>query len=340
MAWWSTLLDWIFGPVELEPEILNQSSGGVALLEEPPPAELPRWWEPEGPRITEFPQLARPDLRDVELAAIAAIENILKAPEVDLPHLPQIPQRVLTLLRQDNVNFREVADVISNDQVSAAAVLRRANAADLGARIKTTALQDALTRLGIRALRALMITQSVRHLTVMVGSGKSRGEMLWHESLAAGVVASSYNACFEVCSEDAFLMGLLHDIGKVMVLRACHDAERVAKEHISDDAFEYLCQEYHERLGKALAEHWKLPREIARMIGEHHQPATEDGFGGFRAVLQLTDATVSLLGYSKRQPFDLLELAPAQYLEARSNPKFLETLSGIPSAVEGALGSL
>src|SRR5690349_10441837 len=108
--WWSSILDLVFGPVEVEVVDLDKAwsqACAVAVLEKGETSpDAARWWEPEGETVTQFVKLSAPAQQPVDLAAIAVIEKVLSSPEIELPHLPQIPQQVLTLLRQENVNFK------------------------------------------------------------------------------------------------------------------------------------------------------------------------------------------------------------------------------------------
>src|SRR5262249_41380047 len=150
--------DWLFAPepeYETSPEPSpSPTETAVAVLEAPEDEEPagPAWWEPDGPRIIETPKLKRPAETHSETAAFAALEKMLAASEMELPQLPRVPQQVLMLLRQENVSLDKVGEVISQDPVQAAAILRRANSAALGGRTKATGMNAALTRLGTRGL--------------------------------------------------------------------------------------------------------------------------------------------------------------------------------------------
>jgi HD-like signal output (HDOD) protein len=138
--------------------------------------------------------------------------------------------------------------------------------------------------------------------------------------------------------EDAFLVGLLHDIGKVVVLRCCGEVYQKTNHHISDELFEYLCQEYHELMGEMIAGQWQLPAHVASAIARHHSTESfDDADGRQRALVQITDATLSLLGHTTKYPYDLLSIPAARYLKVGENARFLETLPLIPDVIELSL---
>lgn len=355
MGLWSQVMRWLGSE---EPAGVSTSEcapgGGVAVLE-PPPAggasgveqepgepELP-WWQPQGARVATAPVATKPERIDqpgtVEHEVMRRLEVALSDPELELPHLPHIPQQVLALLRQDKAGMGEIAELISQDQVLAAALLRRANSVACRGTEKVLTLQAAVTRLGMRGIRSMVVSESLKHLTVSLSGGRTRGALLWRESLASGHVMAAFAECFQLLLHEPFLVGLLHDIGKVVVLRACSDAERATGQGVSSDAFEYLCQEYHEMMGEMLAEYWQLPEEISRVIRSHHAPL--EGRGEqleIRAAIQLTDATVALLGYGPSIPYDLLSTPAALRLGAAQNEAIMDVLDGLPETIHSAMG--
>jgi len=345
MGFWQTLVGWLLDEDD------TSSTGGVAVLE--PEADAPgglsadeeesvlSWWQPDGNLMTAPPKADRPDGSDTqEDAVLAQLEQKLGDADIELPHLPQVPQQILNLIRQDNVTMPQIAGLISQDQVLSAAVLRRVNSVAMRGMSEITDLAAAVARLGIRGIRTCMISHSVRNLTISVGAGQSRGQNLWRQSLAAGIIAAKYEECFNVCREDAFLLGLLHDIGSVVVLLAAHEAESASRTPISDATFDYLCQEYHELMGEMLAERWRLPEEISSIITNHQSSLqSHDPFLEARALIQLTEATVSLLGYSQPYPIDLLDTSAAHQLNAADNETFVNLLPKLPEAVEQGINT-
>ncbi len=356
MGLWSSFVHfWYygFGPAEQDDERAD-FGGGTAVLEAPrdwtqdddvgaPREREPlRWWQPAGPCVTAPPRLERPisDARAAahEQAILKSLEATLRDPNIELPRLPHIPEKVLNMLRSNSVSMTDIAAIVSQDQVLSADLLRRANSSAYGGSQKVTALNAALARLGVRGIRSFMIGHSVRHLTLAVGGKKSMGENLWRESLASAFVAGIYADCFNVDTDEAFLLGLLHDIGKVVVLRACAEAERIYSTTVPEQTFAFLCQEYHEMMGEMLSQRWGLPGRIGAVMAKHHGPLDEqDPHASARALIQLTDATISLLGHSAFVPYDLRNLPAVIFLRAAHNAAFHHTLDGLPEAIELAM---
>lgn len=359
MGLWSQVVDYLVGAWIPERDAAAKTTTGTAVLD-PPPKGAARgaeartgstdsapsggsWWQPDGPLVCETPRLRRPGTNDWcdsgALEALSSIESALDDPSLDLPHLPGIPAQVLALVRKPDSSMRDIAGVFSHDQVLSASVLRRANSAALRGTSPVTALDAALARLGLRGIKSFVISESVKQITVSMGGAGSRGSALWRESLASGFVLAICADGLGVTFEDAFITGLLHDIGRVVVLRACHDASRRGLAAVPDDMFDYLCQEHHERMGARLADHWHLPADVGAIISSHHAPlSADDSLVNQRAVVQLTDALVSLLGYGRFVPYDLLGLPAVPHFGAAEKPAFHQLLQSLPETIQMAMG--
>jgi putative nucleotidyltransferase with HDIG domain len=243
----------------------------------------------------------------------------------------------LLLTRDQRSSMPDIARLVSQDQVLSADLLRRANSAAYGGSSKVTALNAALARLGMRGIRSFMISQSVKQITLSIGGnkGKSRGESLWHQSLASAYIMAGLADYFKINNEDAFLVGLLHDIGKVVVLRCCHDAEQAVGRPVSDRLFAYICQEYHELMGEMIADRWQLPPEVGQVLARHHGPLdNDDPQAVLKGMVQMTDAILCLLDYAPAVNYDLLQMPAAQFLQVEDRDDFLETLALLPEMVE------
>lgn len=357
MPFWATISSWmnsVFPPevVQDQSRDTNQFSDHENKITEQasdesyelPPTDESVWWKPQEQLVTQEPRLPKPSTTNDHISEkklLSSLEASLNDPNIDLPRLPLVAEQVLTLTRNPNCSMRQIAQLTCQDQVLSAGLLRQANSVAYGGLHKITALDGALTRLGMRGIRSAMIRESVKNLTITTSGAALRGKQLWEQSLASASVMAIYADCFSTNTDDAFMIGLLHDIGKVVVLRSCSEVGRTTTTQISDEIFEYYCQEFHEMMGEMLADLWHLPTEIATAIAQHHGPLqSDDQLLTHKALVQLTDVTVSILGYGPAVNYDLLETPAAIHLGAPDNQAFLESLEVIPEAVELSLRDL
>jgi len=260
--------------------------------------------------------------------------------DLHMPPLPHVVERVLSKLRDSKCSLSQVADIIAEDQVVAAGVLRIANSPLYRGLNRITALRPAVARLGTRALQTLMMHESVRSTMFRdVGTYREYANLLWRCSLAGACVMREISQFTNVEAEDAFLIGLLHDIGNVIVLRIAHGHRKFSNYELDIDTFDYLCGETHQEFGELVADAWKLPENLKDLIANHHAyPPEDDKHRVARLMLQVTDMSCSLMGYAPYQLFDLLNSRPVQDLGLDARPGFTKMLGNLPALIEEVVG--
>jgi HD-like signal output (HDOD) protein len=322
MGFW----DWIFGKLTTDETVSptrhqqtsssegQASEGAVAVLEAPEEPSDNRetsgrqWWNPEEPTLTELTPLARPELT----VEARALENLLVSHfdghNLTLPPLLQVAERIRPKLSDRNCDFGKIASELGEDQVIAAAVLRMANSPLYRGLNKITALRPAVSRLGTRALRTLLMHESLR-AAMFQGKGSNRelAKYIWQRSLAGSYVMRSLSKFTRTDPENAFLIGLLHDIGNVIVLRIICEEQSRMRCDVDLNTFNYLCFECHQEFGELIADSWSLPQDLKAIIVDHHTyPEADDPLRRMRLQLLLTDMICSLLGYSPYQTLMML----------------------------------
>lgn len=195
--------------------------------------------------------------------------------------LPSLPQTLVQLIDACNDPERDIASVgliVSRDAPLAARVLQLANSAFLGARSSFTDIGQAVIYLGMDTLRNLAISISVHDAfsTSQSNTGLNLEEF-WFHSLFCAVIAkelaerSGYNN-----PSEAYLAGLLHDIGKCLLNSSFPD---IFPETRGKTVEEILATEKklfgmsHAEAGADLVRHWHLEDRIADSIHTHHDPA-------------------------------------------------------------------
>jgi HD-like signal output (HDOD) protein len=236
-----------------------------------------------------------------------------------------------------------VAGDISEDQVIAAAVLRMANSPLYRGLDRINGLSQAVVRLGGNAIRTLMLQQSLRAVAFQSHGGYAYAEMLWTRAMAAGCIARGLGPFAGIDEESAFLMGLLHDIGGVIVVRAAHSQRQIAGYDVPEGDFEYLCHQCHQEFGELIAENWQLPDDLKSIITDHHRyPEPDDPLRSSRLLMMLTDMITSMMGYAP-QPvtggYDLINSRPVLDLGLADNPQFRQYLDELPDRLEESVHS-
>lgn len=294
------------------------------------------WWMVGDDAPTEPQEMERPDLS----TEARAFENLLishfDGHDLEVPPLPRVPQAVLRRLRDRDCDFNLVARDISEDQVIAAAVLRTANSPLYRGMNKITQIPAAVTRLGKNALRTLMMHESL-HASVFQSKGVNRelAELIWSRAEVSAWIMRAIAKHVQLDPEDAFLIGLLHDIGNVMVLRLASRARPSVHYAVDAATFEYLCRESHQEFGELIADAWKLPPRLASLIANHHSfPKDNDPYRTERLALILADMIAAMLGWAPPATYNLLQSRPATELGLADKPDFADWLTQLPDEIE------
>lgn len=298
------------------------------------------WWKPVEGAFTEPAPLTRPNLSEAGLALEEKLESFLADQDLQLPQLPLAADRVVRCLRNPHFDTKAVAHEIKNDQAIAAATLRAANSAFYGAGEPVTKLPAAVVRLGAAALRSLMMRESMR--TAMLyskGPDQELAVALWNRSSASACIMSGLSRLTGLDPEEGCMMGLLHDIGSLVVLRGVVELKSTTDQDVSPKEFEYVCHAYHERFGRAIAQAWRLPSKLESLIADHHAPPQpDDPFRVERLSLELTDMIASMLGYSPPVPYDLLASRAATELGLSDSSKLRKFLDQLPAKITADAG--
>ncbi len=271
-----------------------------------------------------------------------SVELILS--QIDsLPTLPAAATQLLALTGDDTASLRQVVQLIESDQSLSARLLALANRASVGGKAGT--VERAVVMLGFRTVRCLVLSMQIfetfAHKIEPAPSQLDRAG-LWKHCLAVGCAArllaeeanqtQPNTSKRSINPEEAFVCGLLHDIGKV-ALNACfprsHDRAIAAAEASRGciaDAERQVFGIDHALAGRRLAARWKLPTMIGECIWlHHHTPASTPGRienPHLVHVVQLADRLVRQMriGYSGNYTFDepLEKLAEAIGLSAKA----------------------
>jgi putative nucleotidyltransferase with HDIG domain len=175
----------------------------------------------------------------------------------DLPTLPVVAQKVLSLAEDDAAEMEKLADIISRDQALAARVLSLANSAYYGHRAKISTIQRAMVVIGMNMLK--QISLSVIVCGTVGRGGRDRAEF-WKHSLGTATASSIIAKRAGIKDADVcFMAGLLHDVGKIIL--ETHFPNEIELDHAE--------------VGGWMAERWQLPSALVQAIANHHSLSPE-----------------------------------------------------------------
>lgn len=190
-----------------------------------------------------------------------------------LPVFPAVAYRAITLLDNIEVNFDDVEALISTDQTLATHILRAANSALLNSATRIKTVRHAVTRIGLETARQIVSAASLR---TMFASKHSQA--LWNHSLeVAEGAANLASRSGLVGREEAFLAGLVHDIGKLVILNL-PTSSLACRKRLTESGCPGLIVERvilsasHAAIGAGLLRQWRFAESITECAKNHHTP--------------------------------------------------------------------
>ena len=306
----------------LRPESPTRRSGGVVERDEPV-TEVLLTSAIETLLGVDFSKLPAPvPLSDeAETLAQRVVAYFKKRPPA-LDAFPQSSMRVLQLVAEPNITYRQLGAIIGRDPAMSAEVIRVSNSAFYCGVQKIHSISDAMSRVGMQEIaRIVGIIASRSLFDTRIASERSlfaaAAAQIRHQSIATAIVASGLSLELRDGQSDrAFTGGILHDIGKSLALRSL--AGLVLDEGLKIDAgdpkiFEVV-ERVHVEVGLLAHETWKLPPCLCLMAQLHHERGADVesrlGRVDFHAV-RLTSA----LGLFRNAP-ELHLQAPCEILES------------------------
>lgn len=231
--------------------------------------------------------------------------------EIDaLPTLSAVAVRLLAATSDDESTAAEVTALIAQDPALSAMLLKLAGRADLGVRRDRLTVHQAVTLLGFRAVRNLVLTTHI-HAALPSDDAEASSDTLrrdlWRHALAVACVAEelALRQPGTPWRGDAFLAGLLHDIGKIALEAAFPKSYARVVERVRQrrqgvcEAEQEVFGLDHTLAGKRLATRWKLPAALVETVWLHHFSADQlpaaQRFASLIALVHVADGWVRQL---------------------------------------------
>lgn len=228
-----------------------------------------------------------------------SIEKIISA---NLPPLPGSVFRILELLRDINVSTYALSTAVGYDPLLAARLLRLANSSLYSRQKNITTIQRAIEVIGTKALYdAVMLGVAANTFSKEIECSEA-GRAVWEHSLAVGLLARELTDTVHMRGrENAFICGLLHDIGKFVLLKSDSDLfKRLAEMKEANEMIEseeIFFGVNHTEVGALLVRRWSLPDVISSVILNHHQPSKANQAVFMAHIINVADTIAEANGY-------------------------------------------
>ena len=232
----------------------------------------------------------------------------------NLPPLPEVTRRLLGILGDENASASDVSKILSSDQTLAGKVLKIVNSSFYGVQQEVKTISRAVVILGFAGVRKLaMGIGSVEALRKM-GEELDMADF-WEHAMANAVGAQSLALVgkVRVDPEEAFVAGLMHDIGSYVLAAAVPDAYAPI---LAENGPDRLTREFeatgfnHVQIGQGLLQFWELPEAFADAARNHHDlKVCTSGEQHLTTLVALADVLACVHGSPYEQPVGESELS-------------------------------
>lgn len=215
----------------------------------------------------------------------------------DLPTLPTVFLKVMRMMRSSDTPISEIAKVVESDPAISMKILKLVNSSFYGLSRTVESVQQSIVLLGFSTLKNIIVSVSIFKA---VGSEESESDFdrraFWQHSIGCGCFARFLEKRLEKGNtEEAFISGIIHDIGKIVLDRYYRDDLNAVLRAVRQDNISFYQAEReilgtsHTEIGSFLADYWHVPAKFVEVIARHHTFDPESENADITAIVHLAD---------------------------------------------------
>ena len=263
------------------------------------------------------------------------VDSIIQS-VTSLRPMPSNITRILKEIENPEITIEVLVGLISLDQALAALVLQLSNSVSLGYTRQCSTLYESIMYIGLKRLKTILLTSSATGMMDRSLSGYRLGAgELWHHSLVTGVASEWLAQALRYPNpEEAYVSGLLHDIGKLLLdqfVLSNYQTITDAVQHYKLELWQVeqkLIGIDHATVGGLIAERWNYPLILVDAIRYHHTPAMARKNQQLPAIVNLANAfaqdyTLSNSGLFSfgihPESYGILRISPEEVVKLRAD---------------------
>jgi len=220
-----------------------------------------------------------------------------------LPTLPTVAMEINQLLQDENAPIEKLVDMLEKDQSMVLKILRLVNSSFYGFRSKISDLRHAVTLMGYSTVQHAVVTVAViDSLNAETDLKDFDITRFWTHSLSVAVMCRHLAAQTKLAvPNEAFTAGLIHDIGKVVLVSHFPDVfVSLMKQTAEDQITFYMAEKTgdtypHNLIGSNLARRWMLPQALDLAIRHHHGTIAQNLDGTVPGLVAASDSLVNVM---------------------------------------------
>jgi putative nucleotidyltransferase with HDIG domain len=207
----------------------------------------------------------------------------------ELPSIPDLYLSIETELNSDSVSLNKIAELISHDLGISAKILQIVNSAFFGTPIRIANIDNAVNLLGINTIKSIILYLNFNDYYKSYTTFHPFLDKFWQHSFQVArnaQIISQKETNNQLLSKEAYAAGLLHDIGKFILLQYDGYASKIlSNENVKITPLEYeMLGVSHAEVGAYLLALWNLPNQIIEAVAFHNKPHIHNDFNLSTAV--------------------------------------------------------
>ncbi|MCU7809568.1 MAG: HDOD domain-containing protein, partial [Candidatus Thiodiazotropha sp. (ex Semelilucina semeliformis)] len=238
-----------------------------------------------------------------EKAFLETLNQAIDSNKLTLPTLPEVALKVRSAVEEENSNAKQVADIIATDTALSARMLQVANSPLYRGRVQIDNLQMAVSRLGVRLVRSLVVSlimQQIFQATDDLLDKKFR--QVWEESVQIAALSRVLAGGHDHLDKDqAMLAGLIHNIGALPILAMAENYDELLEDSQElDRVVDALSPE----IGSRILKVWDFPPALIKVTEHFLDLGYENESGVDYVDLVLVARLEALVGNENSVPME------------------------------------
>jgi HD-like signal output (HDOD) protein len=265
------------------------------------------------------------------------LKQKIELKDYTLPVLPDIAMKVVNLSSSEEVDFTQLTKLIQQDQTIASQVLRIANSPIYSISSSTIiSIQQAIARLGTKNISEIALTITLQNGIFSSSLMRHFAQNLWKHSLATALWCKLIAFSKKQSVEAMYITGLLHEIGKPIILKMVIDLAKKNNVVPKDEEVTEILEELSPSMTNHLMIEWQLPKIITSII-EQYDKSTFTEYVFECNVLKLSNNLATELIKGEMKVEELLKLDYWKSLNIYSDEAkaILEKADGIKETISG-----
>lgn len=251
---------------------------------------------------------------DGDAGIINEIRHEFHHNEVDLPSMPEVALRINQAVQDESLDIQKIAEIIQTDPIISARAVQVANSAMYAGTQPVQTIKRAVQRIGLRAMRAIVMSVAIRNLyTPESALVKKRMRTYYHHSLRVAVLSHTLARKIKgMDPEQAFLAGLIHDIGTVPILIRA-DQHKEFKDN--PELLEKTLHDLSTHVGAMLLKQWNFEAELIQVVKEAENWQRDVSKADYCDIVQVAQLHCQMIGGKKLNAPALADLPAFARLE-------------------------